>query len=485
MGTGKEDWGRCQNPSSTEFHFEGTEAGERPGGGGGQRRTFPGEERSEGPLSDVSPRKRLDSFFTRSLVTLRPGAIEKRGFRGEVAQRCGKRVLAAVNLRPWGRTAGREASKRVEGRPFSSGEGSTLTRPGALVHLSWGGPGRSALVRSTPRKKRWTVRCCHLVARLFQGERGRRDPRSPPWDSLAPSRGKRTVGPSPPCRRFPRKCKVRAESCARALEVGTRQPDWGRCQNPSSTEFHFEGTEAGERPGGGGGQRRTFPGEERSEGPLSDVSPRKRLDSFFTRSLVTPRPGAIETRGFRGEVAQGCGKRVLVAVNLRPQGRTAGREASKRVEGRPFSSGEGSTLTRPGALVHLSWGGPGRSALVRSTPRKKRWTVRCCHLVARVFQGERWRRDPRSPPWDSVAPSRGKRTVGPSPPAGDSLGNAKSEQSPVLVRWRWGHVSLTGAGVRIHPPPSSISRGPRQASVLGWGAASHLPRGGEERGPLV
>ena len=55
--------------------------------------------------------------------------------------------------------------------------------------------------------------------------------------------------------------------------------------------------------------------------------------------------------------------------------------------------------------------------------------------------------------------------MGPSPPAGDSLGNAKSEQSPVLVRSRWGHVSLTGAGVRIHPPPSSISRGPRRASV--------------------
>ena len=231
-------------------------------------------------MSDVSPGKRLDSFFTRSLVTPRPGAIETRGFRGEVAQGCGKRVLAAVNLRPQGRTAGREASKRVEGRPFSSGEGSTLTRPGALVHLSWGGPGRSALVRSTPRKKRWTVRCCHLVARLFQGERGRRDPRSPPWDSLAPSRGKRTVGPSPPCRRFPRKCKVRAESCARALEVGTRQPDWGRCQNPSSTEFHFEGTEAGERPGVGGSVAPS-PGRRGARAPCPTSPPKTaRLVSY-------------------------------------------------------------------------------------------------------------------------------------------------------------------------------------------------------------
>ena len=76
------------------------------------------------------------------------------------------------------------------------------------------------------------------------------------------------------------------------------------------------------------GQWCTFPEDERSEGPLSDFSPgTARL--VFTHSLITPQPGTIETRGFRGKVAQRWGKTVLTAVNLYSCRWTAGREVSK------------------------------------------------------------------------------------------------------------------------------------------------------------
>ena len=107
-----------------------------------------------------------------------------------------------------------------------------------------------------------------------------------------------------------------------------------------------------------------------SEGPFSDA-PLDSLDSF-TRSPAAPRRGATETFRFRWEVSQRCGRPVPVRGGHRCGRRVREREASKRVEGRPFSSGKGSTLTWPRGDGGTSWAGRAEGPFSPRSPQKRK-----------------------------------------------------------------------------------------------------------------
>ena len=130
----------------------------------------------------------------------------------------------------------------------------------------------------------WCVFTLRHVCRVLsscRGDPGRRDPRSCPWASVAPSweeaRGRPFSSLSPHLVFHLQKSKVLTECCPCLDEVSTPPPHWDRARNLSSAEFPLErGSEGGERPGARGAPS---VGGDGARGPSLTPS----LDALSTR----------------------------------------------------------------------------------------------------------------------------------------------------------------------------------------------------------
>ena len=300
---------------------------------------------------------------------------------------------------------------------------------------------------------------------IFEGSDGEGTDAHPLWGPRARFWAGRADGPSQRSTHplVPSKTKVAAERCRSGAEVWTCPPDRNERRNRSPTIFIFEGSD-GEGTDAHplwGPRARFWAG--RADGPSQRSTPRsfpRKRKSRQSAAVLGPRCGRVPLTGTSDGIAP---RRFSFS-----RGRT----------------GKGLTLTRSGALVHVS-GQAVRTALLssrvdRSLPRKRKSRQSAAVL------GPRCGRVPLTGTSDGIAPrrfsfSRGRTGKGLTLTRSGALvhvsGQAvwtallsgrltcslprkrKSRQSAAVLGPRCGRVPLTGTSDGIAPRRFSFSRG--------------------------